>query len=942
MARAVLVVKAEEVDNDVLEVFQSAPVRIYETDGTTPIAQSLYLVSSGGVAQVQPLIASSVGILYIYADTPQECRISLNGAAVVTGWFEADPADIVTKAGTQTITGAKTMSALIATTPAITQLGGTPSAPAAGLTSFYSKSSNGRLFYFPTGGAEHEVADLDSTQTFATGKTHTTPVITNPTVSTGTFTNPRLITPFLEQVATPSAPAAGLTSLFASTGGIPYYYPTGASEPVRLKPDFGLTWYPEDYGAKADAVFLQGAADCDAGVALIFISGASLTSADAGKTIGINGAGAGAGVHATTIASVQDSTHCTLTVAPITATTPTGNFEGTVIYGTNSTTALNQCWRAMRENAVGSGTNGAGGVMYLSGAYLAGNIFWCGAQGCAVTGPPNIPSTGSGGNNPEHGSFIYLLPGATGVWIDISANRHCLFSNIQFGGQYQHLAAASSTAVECGINVMAAMSGYYTGELLWVGPPTNSYSGAPSGGDSQGGIEMTEVWMRDCDVRGYFSHTAMYWNGAQIGGGERIRLYNHGNSATSSVLHIDGYNSGAFGSPGITDLRTNFAASPVGNGQVFANAQYRTYYESRVGGKVANSPYYSGNERMIFRDGQIHDQSGVAPSNLDVVKIDGGQIISFEHIDSVSSLRHVSIYATSTTASNLPKNINFYKYNFDNQGGAPAENILLNSNVTYENINIENCRHDVVVTTGAIIKVGGGTSTKLKGWRLTSPDISSIGVVPPTYLLDASANNSANVRLEDCYLECAGLALITNGSLDGNTVLKNPGALTLGSGFDNSLKITASGIRFPGGSVAAPSLSNTAYTTTGLSWPTTNTMAISANAAEKMRVDGNGVGIGTTTTASGVAMVVAAGTVGNPSIGGANSTNTGISWPAAGAIALSGGGAEKFRVNNTGVGFHATAPVAASAAAAVATDLATVITLANSLRQKVIDYGLMT
>lgn len=66
---------------------------------------------------------------------------------------------------------------------------------------------------------------------------------------------------------------------------------------------------------------------------------------------------------------------------------------------------------------------------------------------------------------------------------------------------------------------------------------------------------------------------------------------------------------------------------------------------------------------------------------------------------------------------------------------------------------------------------------------------------------------------------------------------------------------------------------------------------------------------------------------------GGNATWTGISFQA--------GGSTRFRLGPTGIGFHGTAPVAQQTLAAASTDLATVITLANDIRTKLIALGLM-
>jgi hypothetical protein len=57
----------------------------------------------------------------------------------------------------------------------------------------------------------------------------------------------------------------------------------------------------------------------------------------------------------------------------------------------------------------------------------------------------------------------------------------------------------------------------------------------------------------------------------------------------------------------------------------------------------------------------------------------------------------------------------------------------------------------------------------------------------------------------------------------------------------------ASPVAFPAGTAAAPSISNTGDTNTGVFFPAADTVAVATNGAERMRVDSSGnVGIGTT------------------------------------------------------------------------------------------------
>jgi hypothetical protein len=93
--------------------------------------------------------------------------------------------------------------------------------------------------------------------------------------------------------------------------------------------------------------------------------------------------------------------------------------------------------------------------------------------------------------------------------------------------------------------------------------------------------------------------------------------------------------------------------------------------------------------------------------------------------------------------------------------------------------------------------------------------------------------------------------------------------------------------------------------------------------------DGNGVQI--EADIAGTQYVVLQGVA--DSVGGGNG-----SW----RLRVRAGGAltERFRADGTGVGFFGVTPVAKPTLSAAATDLATVITLANDLRTRLINYGL--
>ena len=77
---------------------------------------------------------------------------------------------------------------------------------------------------------------------------------------------------------------------------------------------------------------------------------------------------------------------------------------------------------------------------------------------------------------------------------------------------------------------------------------------------------------------------------------------------------------------------------------------------------------------------------------------------------------------------------------------------------------------------------------------------------------------------------------------------------------------------------------------------------------------------------------------------GGASPDVSIDRPGTAALRMSASGTpgtnERFRIDGTGVGFFGTAPVAKPTLSAAATDLASVITLANDIRTRLINYGL--
>lgn len=75
-------------------VVKGASVTLYEEDGVTLLAQTLYAAASGGTTLSNPLTTDDYGLAQAYADTPQRAVASAGGASMVIDIAE-DPADTV-------------------------------------------------------------------------------------------------------------------------------------------------------------------------------------------------------------------------------------------------------------------------------------------------------------------------------------------------------------------------------------------------------------------------------------------------------------------------------------------------------------------------------------------------------------------------------------------------------------------------------------------------------------------------------------------------------------------------------------------------------------------------------------------------------------------------------------------------------------------------------
>lgn len=94
-------------------------------------------------------------------------------------------------------------------------------------------------------------------------------------------------------------------------------------------------------------------------------------------------------------------------------------------------------------------------------------------------------------------------------------------------------------------------------------------------------------------------------------------------------------------------------------------------------------------------------------------------------------------------------------------------------------------------------------------------------------------------------------------------------------------------LSLPDGTAAAPALTNTGDTNTGVFFPDADTVAVSTGGSERIRVDGNGLSIGDGTAAA-------------PSLSNIGDTNTGVFFPDTDTVAVSTAGAERVRVNSNG------------------------------------------
>jgi hypothetical protein len=91
MARALL---QHVVQNATGDAQGGASVTVYEADGTTLLAASMFSAASGGTTLTNPLTADAYGLVTAYVTTPQRCVVSVSGRTYATE-FEPDPSTLL-------------------------------------------------------------------------------------------------------------------------------------------------------------------------------------------------------------------------------------------------------------------------------------------------------------------------------------------------------------------------------------------------------------------------------------------------------------------------------------------------------------------------------------------------------------------------------------------------------------------------------------------------------------------------------------------------------------------------------------------------------------------------------------------------------------------------------------------------------------------------------
>ena len=154
-----------------------------------------------------------------------------------------------------------------------------------------------------------------------------------------------------------------------------------------------------------------------------------------------------------------------------------------------------------------------------------------------------------------------------------------------------------------------------------------------------------------------------------------------------------------------------------------------------------------------------------------------------------------------------------------------------------------------------------------------------------------STINSKNVQVGTSGTATDNFTLYQPATPDGTVRLGvgNSGATTSDVVTVNSSGVTVTGVvAVPAGSAAAPSISPTGDTNTGVFFPSADTIAFAEGGVEVARFNAD------------AQFVVAAGTASLPVITTTGDTNTGIFFPAADTIAFTEGGVESARIDSSG------------------------------------------
>jgi len=105
-------------------------------------------------------------------------------------------------------------------------------------------------------------------------------------------------------------------------------------------------------------------------------------------------------------------------------------------------------------------------------------------------------------------------------------------------------------------------------------------------------------------------------------------------------------------------------------------------------------------------------------------------------------------------------------------------------------------------------------------------------------------------------------------------------------------------VRFPNGTLAAPTIAGINDGNTGIAWLTAGELSLIEDGNERVKVSGDGIDVtgGITVTTS---IALPDGSISNPSLRHFGDSDTGLYFPAANAVGFTAGNSRKFYVNNT-------------------------------------------